>query len=307
MDSKKVFLTIAAAALALQSAPCAAGAGRHLPQSVPGALRPAGGEYFSAAKSIAEAARAGGFKRIAVLDFAVSGPASSAEARYISEKLSHYLSGSKGLEIIERTLLERVLGEQRLRASAGHGAGALAGTGGAAASVFSVDAVVTGTLFSDELSQSVMTKLLEVGTGRVLASFEIKTEKRWDLTPDMERLPALPDFYAAPADLRDAPAAPAFAACSERRRALADANRGLLAVKAGYWARKMREPGFDRRRLTLNPGSELGDRELKKEFYSLLRRYYDAETPPALSEREIRELTALMKREKQMLDECGVI
>lgn len=283
MDSKRVFLTIAAAAvLAVPAAPCAAG-----------------GDYLSAAKKIAAAAEAGGFKRIAVLDFAVNGPASRDEARYIAEKLSHYLSSRKGLEIIERALLDRVLGEQRLQASAG-------GTGDAAA-IFPVDAVVTGTLFSDALDQSVLARLLEVKSGRVIASFEIKTERRWEMALEMDRLPPLPDFHMAPPDLRDAPAAPVFETCSGRRRGLADDNRALLEVKARYWAQKMREPGFDRRRLTVNPGSELGDRDLKKEFYSLLRSHYDAQTPPVLSEREIIELTSLIKREKQMLDDCGVI
>ncbi|MDQ7772661.1 MAG: hypothetical protein RDU13_03950 [Elusimicrobiales bacterium] len=262
MEPKNVFLAIAAAALVLQTAPCAAG-----------------GDYFSAAGKIAAAAEAGGFRRIAVLDFAVNGPATRDEARYIAEKLSHYLAARKGLEIIERALLDRVLGEQRLRASAGGS--------GAEAAVFSVDAVVTGTLFSDELDQSVVAKLLEVRTGRVVASFEIKAERRWEISPRLSRtgpetrgLPQLPDFYLAPPDLRDAPAAPVFETCSERRRDLADANRALLELKARYWALKMREPGFDRRRLTVNPGSELGDRGLKKEFYSLLRAHFDADEPP---------------------------
>ncbi|HBE89092.1 MAG TPA: hypothetical protein DDW67_08145 [Elusimicrobia bacterium] len=110
---------------------------------------------------------------------------------------------------------------------------------------------------------------------------------------------------AFPADLRDAPSSREGAlSCSDRKLRLTRLNTELVDDKAGYWAARMREPGFSVAGLTRNPGSEITDPETKVRFYKLLTNYH-REGGPSPDPARLPALMELLKEEKSVADECS--
>lgn len=116
----------------------------------------------------------------------------------------------------------------------------------------------------------------------------------------------MPGGGAAGQDLRDSVADYPAGGCVGRRAALNSGNRSMLGLKARYWALKAREPGFDARALTRNPGSEISDRGLREKFYRLLS-FYAQQAPEPLSSGESRAVEGFIAAEADFIDECGQI
>lgn len=262
----------------------------------------ASSDVKDAAAAIVNFAKANEINKISVLGFAGKGGVEKSETDYVSEKIGAYLAGHEKPALIERALLEKVLKEARLSSSAG-------GDGDKAKAlreIFSIDAVVTGTVFAAGEKLKVLTRLIDVKTGRVLlaAQFELKRER--------DQFPEVPDigldwdggeWPLPPLDLRDAVSEPGRASCAERKRRLAGLNSELVDAKALYWAAKMKEPGFSVRGLSRNPGTEIADPEVKARFYKLLGAYYRSESAPPGPDK-LSALLALIEDETRVYNEC---
>ncbi|HCC46786.1 MAG TPA: hypothetical protein DEQ38_01515 [Elusimicrobia bacterium] len=264
--------------------------------------------YARLSNSIAEAAKAGGVEKLAVLDFSAKAGTERGEAEYVSEKIASGLAGRKRPALIERSALETLIKEAR-RASAVSGADA---DKAALRELFAVDAVVTGSVFSAGSRLKIIAKLIEVETGRVLLSREEEAEREWPQFSEMWDLD-LPEFAPAGrgaplklSDLRDAIADNKELSCGERWKQAGEKNSRLLDAKARYWAGRMKEPGFSISGLTRNPGTEIADRGLKSKFYRLLSGYHGEEGSPRQEAAEREEVLDLLNTEKKLMDECGI-
>ncbi len=275
------------------------------------------GGYENLSAQIIKCAEINALKKIAVLEFTARGGADKSDSEYAAEKIGLYLAGSKITSLIERTLLERVLKETRLSSVAD----GIADKAAILKNMLSLDAVVTGAVFADGEKLKVLARLIELKTGRVLMAAEAEAGRLppnlpdndfSDMEPPAVSFPELPAEwndsgpFASRAAFRDAVADSEVRSCLDRRRMLGTLNSELVDAKARYWAIKMKTPGFNRAGLTRNPGSEIMDTGVKARFYKLLAAYFERgeSAHPGLG--KISAVSALMKMEKQVADECGL-
>jgi hypothetical protein len=257
-----------------------------------------------AAEEIIRYAKTNDVDRISVLGFTAKSGVDRSEADYISEKTGACLAGHQKPALIERALLEKVLKESRLSSSAG------AGAGGARPSpdIFMVDAVVTGTVFSAGNKLRIITRLIDVKTGRVLLATRSEADREW--AQYLESPELLTDWDPAawslpPLDLRDAVVDKDRERCPERKLRLTQLNAELVDAKARHWAEKMKAPGFTIRGLTRNPGTEITDPGTKAKFYELLGGYYKQQAPAPPAEKDLPALKDLLEEESRVYNECG--
>lgn len=271
--------------------------------------------YKDLSDRMIKSAEANSIRKVAVLEFTAKGGAGRADTDYAAENLVLHLAASGSVDLIERALLPGILKETRL-ASAGGGSG----KAGALQSMFELDAVVTGVVFPDGDELRVLARLIDLRTGRVLVAAGAGVRRLpqavmgGDLAamePPEVPFPDFPDPFTARTasagrvELRDAVAEDAGASCGSRRRLAGKLNALLVDAKARYWAMKMKDPGFDRRQLTKNPGSEISDAGLKQTFYKLLSSYYGSNRAPALDGEKMGAVLDLIKLEKEVRDDCG--
>ena len=266
-------------------------------------------QYKGLGEAIARAAADNAVKRVAVQSFETRGGAGRNEGAYVAEQVSAALSGTKKIFLVERELLEGVLKETRL---------SLAANGAPAADeIFTVDAVVTGVVFPDGDSLKFFVKLVEVRTGRVLLARAAETLRLGgSFMETMSEALGLPDvpmpraedmriFEPPPPDLRDTPAEPPPGSCAARRALLTRLNEELLSDKALYWAGRLREPGFSLSGLRSNPGSEISDPALRRDFYRLLARFYAEGRTAGPDGGRRGRLDRLLRLEEATAAECG--
>lgn len=282
------------------------------------AFSPAAGAagYSSLSASIARCAVENSLKKIAVLDFAAKGGTEKSETEYVAEKMGVQLAGSKTVALIERSLLEKIMKETGLSSAAGGDGDRLE----ALKNMLSVDAVVTGVVFADGEKLKVFVRLIEIKTGRVLLAAEGEAARlppdlfggrSGDMVPPEVPFPELPAAWNDPGPaasrtaFRDAVSGSGDQSCSGRRRLLDRLNAELVDAKAWYWAARMKTPGFSMRTLTKNPGSEIGDPEVKARFYKLLASYYKAGTSVPFDQEKKAKVADLIKLETDVSDQCG--
>ncbi|HBA61308.1 MAG TPA: hypothetical protein DCZ92_10935 [Elusimicrobia bacterium] len=272
--------------------------------------------YGALSLLIARSAAEHSVKKIAVLDFSAKGGAEKSETAYVAEKIGVQLAGSRGVSLIERTLLEKVLKEAGLSL----GAGGAYDNAETLRGMLSVDAVVTGVVFADGEALRVFARLIDTKTGRVLIAAEALADRlppamsgglSGDMEPPEVPFPELPSGWGSPsavtsASFRDAVSGSGSGSCAGRRSAAARLNTELVDAKARFWAARMKAPGFSLRALTRNPGSEIGDPGVKARFYKLLTAYYRDHSGPGLEPEKNFEVENLIKLEERVSDECGV-
>lgn len=261
-------------------------------------------EFSRVADRIASYSSENDIEKVAVLSFEPKGGTSRHEADLVAETIASFLAGRDKPALIERALLEKVLRE----------AGRYTGAGGDAADVkelrdfFSLDAIITGTVFGDPEKQMIITRMIDMRSGRVLLAERTEIERKWRPLSDMPDIDIEwdPAQWSMPRqDFRDALADKPKTSCAERRAKLGRLNSELVDAKARYWAGRMREPGFSIRGLTRNPGTEIKDPGVKEKFYSLLKLYYGSASPQAPAAGQLQELKKLMAEEDALHNECG--
>lgn len=255
---------------------------------------PAAGEYSALAQKISEAAAGKGITRVLLGSFLPAGASVEGEARFASEKTASALASDNRLEVLDQSALE---------ARAGSGQGWLQRL----PAKLRPQALLKGSVFKEGDEVVVIARLVDAASGRVIASMEAKSAARF-----ME-LPPVPDinWSGAPSvapvrdAFRDSPAEPS-SDCGAAFKKFNAVNASVADLKARYWARKMKEPGFAYGSLSRNPGSEIRDPEAKRKFYELLSMYYDKEAVPAIDAGNLKKLEAFMAKEGGVIDRCGM-
>ena len=249
-------------------------------------------------------AEANDINKISVLCFAGKDGVQKSETDYISERTAACLAGHKKPALIDRALLAKALKGTRLSSSAG--------PDGEKAKmvkeIFSIDAVVTGTVFAAGHKLKILTKLIDVNSGRVLLAEQSESEREWARFPEVPDLVLEwddPEWPLPPSDFRDAVSDPGQGSCAGRKMRLTGLNSELVEAKALYWAAKMKEPGFSIRGLSRNPGTEIADPEVKARFYELLGSYYRADYTGPQDPDKMTSVLDLLAEEKLVYDECG--
>lgn len=155
--------------------------------------------YQDLADGVAAAARKAGVKRVAVMGFDSIGGSGTQGASAVAERLVIQLAGRGELEVIERTLLDRVLKEAKLAQT-----GAVDSRGAQTLRVLGVDAIVSGSLIRKSARKvEVIVRLIHAADARILgaASAEVRPdwsdEGRFEATMPAPPLPTLDgDFIA---------------------------------------------------------------------------------------------------------------
>ncbi len=255
-------------------------------------------DYRHMAQQIASVARKAKMEKLLLGTFEPGGFGQEEEAAYARAKILRWLSQEEGVEVVD------LAGAQHLKA------GVSGKTPQERDAAFyrklKVKMVVSASVFGGLEETEIILRLQDPGTGRVLASAEAKVEARFQKgglsLGQIE--PVMPPNI--PGDLRDALSTPREKACEDRFAELRKFNEEMVETKARYWAAKLREPGFSYSDLSRNPGSEIKDRGVRSRFYDLLAKWHESGEAPALSGQETRRLETLMKREKKLIDECGI-
>ena len=264
------------------------------------------GDYERLASQLARAARGSGVKRVAVLPFEGVGSKDSRAGRLIAERLVEPLAAETGVEVVERTLLESVLAEQRLQGSGLVDKSALRELG----RLLDADAVVVGAVASLRGDRAeIHARLINAESGRVLGAASARVEKDWTESPLDDNgnwgpaLPPLPSFELPLLGAWETRDAVADDRCAAAGRTVEAEEQSLVELKARYWAQRLRG-GLDAGRLKRNPGSEIADAALRAKFYELLRREGSA-PGPVLTDSEIGRLKDGLARIEKISNACG--
>lgn len=142
------------------------------------------GVYASSLKSVAKDLAKGmssfKSKRIAVLPFPYHDGGISSGSSIVSERLTTLLVGRKGISVVERALLDKMLSEMKLENTGVTDAASTQKIG----SVLGVDAIVTGTLIDLENGETeVNARLIRTETGEILAAATTRVDRTWKDLP----------------------------------------------------------------------------------------------------------------------------
>jgi hypothetical protein len=161
-------------------------------------------------------------------------------------------------------------------------------------------------VFQEGEDITLLIKLVDARSGRLLDARELKSKVRFSELPPVPDINwgAPPSLAAMRDDFRDAPADNGFN-CEGAFKEMNRINEAAVDLKARYWARKMKEPGFAYGSLTRNPGSEIRDYQMKQKFYELLGKYHEEDEVPAMAEAQTKKLEAFMAKEDSVIDNCG--
>lgn len=251
----------------------------------------AAADYKGLAMDLAQTAKMNGIRRVALGSFSAAAGIEN-EARFAEEKTSGGLSSQKDLEVLDQAALTAYAGPGWLDKIP---------------SKIRPQAFIKGSVFQQGEDITLLVKLVDARSGRVLGSMELKSKAHFS------ELPAVPYVnWGAPValgpmqeDFRDAPADDGFD-CAGAFKEMTRLNTAAVDLKARYWALKMKEPGFTLGSLSRNPGSEIRDFQVKHQFYELLAKYHEQDFAPALPEAQSKKLEAFMEKEDTVLDRCGI-
>lgn len=132
------------------------------------------------AKTFAKKMRSMKNPRVALLGFPYHNGRISSGSSILSERLTTYMAGQKGVRVIERNLLKTLLEEQHLSATGIVDASAARKIG----KVLDVDVIVTGTLNDLETEQTELNaRALKAGSGEVIAASHVIVTRSWNDRP----------------------------------------------------------------------------------------------------------------------------
>jgi TolB-like protein len=185
-----------------------------------GALLNSGGAVFAAdryetlAKEIAEAGDSINNKKIAIIPFSYAdGRSATKDGSVISERITMKLIKLRKFEIVERSMLDKVMGELKLQNSGMMDAASTQQLG----KLLGVEAIVTGTLVEMQAGKiEVNARLIKTETAQAIGAAQMTVEKDWvgdAATPQEQAQPQAqqPGYYQPPAQQAGyyQPAAPA--------------------------------------------------------------------------------------------------
>lgn len=218
------------------------------------------------AKTVAGASAARGVKRVAVVPFTAPRGAASYSGAIVSERLVIQILARGELDLVERRFLDKVLEEQRLGVFGIMDQDTVKALG----KVLGVDAILTGTIVELKGERvEVNARLIHAETAQVLAADTVRVAKDWEERAIGEDAST---WIVPVPDLGDEP----FKSGASCQTSVDEVERRLLDFKARYWADRLKDPAFSLRSLKRNPGSEIRNADLKKQFFLKLQQRYDA-------------------------------
>lgn len=263
--------------------------------------------YEVLARDLARIARKTGYTRVAVLPLQPASGGGAAGGRAIAERLLSRLAGEGGVELVERALLDQVLGEQRL----GHQGWIDPAQARRVGRVLGVEGIVTGSFMTLRDGRiEVHARLLDAETARVVGAATSRVAREWeeDFFGGQEVLNVQPPdlrpsarSWSGLGSLRDAVAE---RACSRWEERVDRLQASTLDLKARHWAARLRAPGFSTRALTRNPGSEIRSLSARHEFYRRLKELHRGGASPGLTLRERELLAGADRAVEKLLEAC---
>lgn len=276
--------------------------------------------FRAMAKELSWAAKDGGALRVAVLPFKPADSSRAKEGLNLSDKLITQLAKTGRVRPVEREQLGRLMEEHRLARSGAMDASTVKKLGRLAAA----DAVVVGSFVTLGRDAVVNARLIRVETGEILGAVERRVRREAFDLPGLGAAEAVlagelvvpaPEFLAAVPplpqegyiELRDSPADSASDtdSCADAPRRVDALEAGILDLKARFWALRLKK-GFDRKSLTVNPGSTISNPELRGEFYAKMKEWYARAEVPELSPYEVKRFIAQDQRAYSLYKECGL-
>ncbi|MDE2292672.1 MAG: hypothetical protein KGL53_11375, partial [Elusimicrobia bacterium] len=193
----------------------------------------------------------------------------------VSERLVTRLAEQPGLQVVERSLLDRVLKEQKLAGSGAvdpHDAPAVG-------RLLGVQAVVTGTLLPESSGRVELNmRLIDSSQARVLGAAVAQVRQDWSPEPAPAEAPAAPPLQVPPPPSLDTdftafwdkPSAPSDPRCADWEAHVDQLQVYSLPLEVRFWAARLRR-GLDLRTLTHNPGSDIRSLQTRAAFYAGVR------------------------------------
>ena len=267
MDLKNLagaFLLLAAAAAPARSADAMRGLGREL----------------------ADAARAAGLHRVAVSQLNSSRGSDSAEGALLTERLTTALVRSGKVQAVERSLLPKLMEERSLART-----GALEADANEGSRLARVDGIVMGTYRSSGKIVKLVLRVVDYRTGVIVGAVEGELEREGesvmsDMDPFEVPVPMMRGSFNFETDAARDAVADTAARCNDAAARINALEESILDIKARYWALRLKK-GVPANELKVNPGSTIPDPDLKARFYATLRRWFDADDLPKLTEAEV--------------------
>ncbi|MFA5138739.1 MAG: CsgG/HfaB family protein [Elusimicrobiota bacterium] len=270
-----------------------------------GAPRPACADpYEKLAEGLSRSALDTGYRRVAVLPFQASGGGRVSGGLAISERLVSRMVSRRGLEVVERTLLDQVFKELELGSRGVIDASQTRRVG----RVLGVQAIVTGSFFAIGAGLlEVHARLIDAETARILgaATAVVKQEWQdeglgsnwtWDIQPP--RLEEFPIVRLVPDPFQEEPD------CAGWEGRVDQLQASTLELRARYWAGRLREPGFRPSELRRNPGSDIRSLSARHGFYKRLKELYDTGYRDALASEENEQLESSDRLAARMTEGC---
>ncbi len=203
----------------------------------------------------------------------------------VTERLTSEISATPGLEVVERGRLDEVLKEQKLGAR-----GVLDPvTAKKIGNILGADAVVTGTVIElNNTDVEINARLVDTQDAHILKAVTKTVKKDWE-----EKTSGWSDFnFDMNIDL-DAPIAllPAGFMDEEVCRKLEENEaalvRSCVELRARKIAYELKTGALKLSQLKKNPGSEINNADLKRQFYLKMKEwYYSSELRPLTSQEE---------------------
>ena len=262
--------------------------------------------YDKLAEGLSMAALDTGYRRVAVLPFQASGGGRVSGGLAISERLVSHMVSRRGLEVVERTLLDQVLKELELGSRGVVDASQTRRMG----RVLGVQAIVAGSFFSIGAGLlEVHARLIDAESARILgaATARVKEEWQeegmrlgsgwaWDIQPP--RLEEFPIVRLLPDPFKDAPD------CAGWEERVDQLQSSTLELRARYWAGRLREPGFRISSLRKNPGSDIRSLSARQGFYKRVKELYDAGYRDALASQDSERLESSDSLAARLAEGC---
>lgn len=235
---------------------------------------------------------------------------SDSDGRQEASLLTSALVQAGGVEVIERESLDKILAEQKLLATGAVGQKEFAKTVG---QIIAVDALIQGKIFLVDKATELHIRMLEVASGRILyAGHRAIPGRGMNLKRMMDFMAPVPEFGVTAPVLPDIsvgeaqkPPAPANDNCGRQEMSRDNLERSIVDLKARFWAGRMLEPGFSSAGLVRNPGSEIANDEVRRQFYERLNYWHGLGYAPELSAEEWKTMQQAEDRLKQMEAACA--
>jgi TolB-like protein len=259
--------------------------------------------YRRIAQELSVIAQRSAAHKIAVLPFRQVGGAGSG-GETVSERLVSQLVQEGRVQVVERSQLDRVLGEQRLGATGALEDAQVQQLG----HIMGVDAVVTGSIISVQGGKAELNaRLIHAGDARVLGAAVAQVVRDW-VAPDVWNLgpginvppPSIAMDFKPWWDGRGSPGgvSNSDSRCEELGRRLYEVQKANIDIKARFWSARLRQ-GLDGGVLAKNPGTEIVNLQLKSEFYNVLKSFFDSGAVLPPSEEELRNV---LSEERDILE-----